>query len=130
MKKGSKLYSILNNKCPRCHEGAFFIYENAYNMKNFAKMNKSCPVCGQNYEPEPGYYYGAMYVSYGLNVAILVAVWVATAVLFEDMSSWWFVFWAGLTGITLAPLTFRLARLTWINFFIKYRKPEVGAAAN
>ncbi|HEX5002883.1 MAG TPA: DUF983 domain-containing protein [Bacteroidia bacterium] len=129
MKKGSKLYSILNNKCPRCQEGSFFIYENAYNLKTFTKMHKSCPVCGQNYEPEPGYYYGAMYVSYALNVAILVAVWVATAVLFEDMGSWWFVFWAGLAGITLAPLTFRLARLTWINFFVKYRKSTVEAAA-
>ena len=24
-KKGSKLYSILNNKCPKCNEGDFFV---------------------------------------------------------------------------------------------------------
>jgi uncharacterized protein (DUF983 family) len=122
MKKGSKIYSILNNKCPRCHEGDFFITRNAYNLKRFSKMPASCPVCGQSYEPEPGYYYGAMYVSYGFNVGILVAVWVAASVLFSDFNVWWFVGIAGFTGLALTPLTFRISRLTWINFFVKYQK--------
>jgi uncharacterized protein (DUF983 family) len=126
MKKGTKLYSILNNKCPRCHEGDFFETPNAYDLGRFSKMPESCPVCQQPYEPEPGFYYGAMYVSYALNVAILVAVWVATMVLVPDMNIWWFVLFAGLAGIGLAPLTFRLARLTWINFFVKYKREEAG----
>ena len=126
MKKGTKLYSILNNKCPRCHEGHFFNTGNAYDLSNFSKMPDACPVCQQPYEPEPGFYYGAMYVSYALNVAILVAVWVATAVLTPDLNTWWFVLIAGLTGIGLTPVTFRLARLTWINFFVKYRKEAVA----
>ena len=89
-------------------------------------MPEACPVCQQPYEPEPGFYYGAMYVSYALNVAILVAVWVATAVLTPDLNTWWFVLIAGLAGIGLTPVTFRIARLTWINFFVKYRKETVA----
>ena len=27
-------------------------------------MNKQCPVCGQKFEPEPGFYFGAMFISY------------------------------------------------------------------
>jgi hypothetical protein len=28
------------------------------------KMNRVCEVCGQKFEPEPGFYYGAMFISY------------------------------------------------------------------
>lgn len=27
-------------------------------------MNEKCPVCEQNFEPEPGFYFGAMFLSY------------------------------------------------------------------
>lgn len=33
----------------------------------FMKMNEKCFCCGQSFMPEPGYYFGAMFVSYGLN---------------------------------------------------------------
>lgn len=94
---------------------------NAYKLSEFSKMHQQCSVCGQPFEPEPGYYFGAMYVSYAINVAIMVAVWVATLVLFEDeFNVWWLVAWTIVTGLALTPLTFRMARLIWINFFIKY----------
>jgi uncharacterized protein (DUF983 family) len=122
MKKGSKIFSILHNKCPRCHEGDFFVKSNPYDLKRFSQMPPSCPVCHQSYEPEPGYYYGAMYVSYGFNVGILVAAWAAASLLYSDFNVWWFVGIAGFAGLALTPLTFRISRLTWINFFVKYQK--------
>lgn len=27
-------------------------------------MHKQCSACGQRFEPEPGFYYGAMFISY------------------------------------------------------------------
>jgi uncharacterized protein (DUF983 family) len=124
--KGSKLYSIINNKCPRCQEGDFFVSGKAYDFKNFSVMNHSCEKCDLSFEQEPGYYYGAMYVSYAINVALMVSVWVAYMVLFDDrFSIWWMVFASMILGIIMAPLTFRLARLTWINFFIRYRGESV-----
>ena len=121
LKEGSRLYSILYNKCPRCNKGPFFDYSNPYNLKTFDKKGKACGVCGQSYEPEPGYYYGAMYVSYGLNVMWFVAGWIATSLLLpKDINIWW-------TGgimiglnLLLVPVTFRLARIIWINLFIHY----------
>lgn len=119
--KGNKLYSIINNKCPKCHEGSFFTSPHAYDLKTFSDMPDECPVCHQTYQPEPGYYYGAMYVSYALNVAIFVTVWVATNVLFQDgVGVWWLVLASIIAGVGLMPLSFRLARLIWINFFIRY----------
>jgi uncharacterized protein (DUF983 family) len=121
MNKGSRLYSIINNKCPKCHEGDFFITGNAYDLKHFTKMHNQCPVCSESFEPEPGYYFGAMYVSYAINVAIMVSVWVATEVLFKDgVGVWWLVLLSIIIGLALTPITFRVARLMWINMFVKY----------
>ena len=95
MKKGTKLYSILNNKCPRCHEGKFFDSANPYNLAKMTSMPDKCPECGQPYEPEPGFYFGAMYVSYALGVALFVTIWVATSVLVPDISA------LGLIGLVI-----------------------------
>lgn len=121
MNKSSKIYSIIYNKCPKCHEGDFFVSAHAYDLKNFTKMHSYCPVCSESYEPEPGYYFGAMYVSYAINVAIMVAVWVGATLLFsEDTGIWWLVLTSVVIGLALTPVTFRWARLIWINLFVKY----------
>jgi hypothetical protein len=84
-------------------------------------MNAECEYCGQTFEPEPGYYFGAMFVSYIINVAIFVAVWFAFAMLVSDeVNIWWLVLASVLIGLILVPVTFRLSRLVWINMFVKY----------
>ena len=76
----AKLYSIFNHKCPRCLEGDIYANKSSYDLKNITNMNHSCDKCELDFEREPGYYYGAMYVSYALTVAFsistLVAWWV------------------------------------------------------
>ncbi len=128
LNKGTKLYSVINNKCPRCQEGDFFEGSNSYNLSNFMKMHKSCPVCDLTYEPEPGYYFGAMYVSYAINVAVFVTVWVACLVLFNEINVWYQVLASVVLGLGLTPVTFRYARLGWINFFVKYDSNAKAAA--
>jgi hypothetical protein len=64
-----------------------------------------------------------MYVSYAINVAIMVSVWVAFLVLVgSDFNIGWMVFASVLVGLALTPLTFRLSRLGWINFFVRFRE--------
>ncbi len=119
--KGSKSYSIINNKCPKCQEGDFFVYPGAFDLKNFSKMHENCPVCGLSFEQEPGYYFGAMYMSYAINVAIMVTIWVAYLLLANDkISIWWAVLVSVILGLICVPVTFRWARLMWINVFIKF----------
>ncbi len=119
--KDTKFYSIAKNKCPHCHEGAFFNHSNPYNLTNFYEMDKSCKVCGEKYEREPGFYFGAMFVSYALNVAWFVAAWVATLVLIPEEENLLLI--ASIIvgfGLVMAPLTYRLSRLIWINIFVHY----------
>lgn len=121
MKKGTKLYSLLTETCPTCHEGKVFVYKNPYNLAHFTEMNGSCKKCGQSFRPEPGFYYGAGYVSYAWGVAIVVTLSVAM--------SFWIPFFKNFEiyavvniGVTilLAPLIFRQSRVGWLNFFFKY----------
>ena len=44
-KKGGKLYSILFNKCPRCHEGEFMTEKNIFKLNKAFKMIKSHDMC-------------------------------------------------------------------------------------
>ncbi len=123
--KKTRLYSILFNKCPRCHEGNFFVGNNAYNLTNFMQQNDRCPVCNESFIREVGFYYGAMYASYGLNVLLGILVFIFTNVIFDwgiNGFLWWFISLA----IVLWPWLYRAGRLIWINIFVSPDK--VGAA--
>lgn len=61
--------AVARLKCPQCRKGDIYIKKNLFAIKDGHKMNKQCSHCELEFEPEPGYYYGAMYVSYMLNVA-------------------------------------------------------------
>ena len=67
-----KLYSIFYSKCPRCNCGNLYADNKAYHLKTLTKMNRTCSCCEQRFELENGFYYGAMYVSYGLSVLLVL----------------------------------------------------------
>jgi uncharacterized protein (DUF983 family) len=115
----SKLYSVLNNKCPHCHKGNFFITNNPYDLARFSRMNQRCPVCDEDFRREPGYYFGATYVSYGLTVAFGLALYAFFCVLF-NFDTIHFLVAFSLILFLLLPLFYRFARLIWINFFVSY----------
>ena len=102
-------------------EGDFFIYKNPYNLKKFDKMNDSCPVCNESFEKEPGFYQGAMYVNYALSIAAGVA-WFILVYIFYGFDPAIFVISFTIVLVLLLPLMFRIGRLLWINFFVKYTK--------
>jgi uncharacterized protein (DUF983 family) len=116
--KGTKLYSIFHQKCPRCHEGDMFKYRTL--SPRFAEMNKTCPVCGLDFNPEPAYYFGAMYFSYAVQVAVFVGVYLVLR--FTINPIWWtYVLWVTLVSVLVLPWNFRWSRLAWINLFVSYR---------
>jgi uncharacterized protein (DUF983 family) len=115
------LYSTLFNKCPKCHQTSVFKNNNPFNLKHFTEMNETCLSCGEKYEKEPGGYYGAMYVSYGLMVGWFVICWVADSFYFKS-ETFNFLAFVISSIVLFFPLTFRISRLLWLNFFIPYDK--------
>ncbi len=124
--KGSKLYSIVGMKCPRCQEGEVFETRNPYNK--MTAMHSNCSHCGLRYEREMGFFYGAMYVSYMLNIAMFVTFIVAYFVLLEQYIEGWMLMTAYVSlTIILIPVYYRVSRIIWLNFFQKYDPEKRGA---
>lgn len=121
LKKGSTLYSILTGSCPKCNEESMYVEKNPYKLGSLYKMNETCSHCHTQYMIEPSFFYGAMYVSYGLTVAIGVAIFVTLNVILglEVLPT----FIGIVVGIiALMPVTARLARNIYINMFIHFDK--------
>ena len=120
LKKGSKFYSVFHNKCPRCQQGDFFEYGMTLNFKNNLKTHTTCSHCGLKYMIEPSFFYGAMYVSYALTVALAVAIFVISFLLGLGPISSLIAIIVILVAFT--PLTMRVSRLLYINMFVHYKK--------
>ncbi|MEI7801182.1 MAG: DUF983 domain-containing protein [Bacteroidota bacterium] len=114
------LAGMWNMKCPHCREGNLFLFNNPFNLKKFDKMPEFCPVCNQSFFPEVGFYYGAMYMSYMLSIAIVVPVFFI----------WWALFGFQLVPmlsvisvilIVLTPVVYRYSRVLWIYVTVPFR---------
>lgn len=123
--KGTKFYSIVNFRCPRCHEGAVFEEKNPYKLGKLFKMHENCPHCQLRYEVEPSFFYGAMYVSYGYTVALFVATYIIMNWIYEPSISD-IVIALAIAVLLLSPLVLRLSRITWLNMFVKYNPEKRG----
>jgi uncharacterized protein (DUF983 family) len=117
--KGSKVYSVLHGVCPRCQQGKVFKFA-PYKKLDFAQMNDHCAVCGQAFEPEPDFYQGAMFVSYALSTGLLLVVG-AIMILYLNLGSLLAFSTMGALAIGVLPVIFRLSRLIWLNFFVRYQ---------
>lgn len=109
---------MVRHKCPRCHEGNLFT--NVAYSKDFAKMPEQCDHCGLRFLPEPSFYSGAMYVSYALQVALFTTVYVALRVLFNPTTEA-YIYTTIAAAVALFPVTLRLSRAIYINFFYSFR---------
>ncbi len=112
------LVHILRNECPNCHKGKIF-KENLFAF-GFPKMNQQCSHCHISFNKEPGYFFGAMYMNYMLNVAEGIAVYFLARPFFTEPFDLRIF---PIIAAVLVALTFfniRLARLLWIYIFKNY----------
>src|SRR5437879_2749123 len=63
MRLAARLHAIIRQRCPVCFQGAMF--------RGRFEMSATCPVCGHRFEREPGFFQGAMYVSYGIGIVYI-----------------------------------------------------------
>jgi len=117
------LYSVFNNKCPKCHHGKVFSKNSSYDLKHLFKMEKKCDHCDEIYEKEPGYFYGAMFVSYTLSAIIFFIFLVLDFTIFHLGLSLLLILIPAV--LIFSPVTFRWSRLIWLNFFIRF-DPQVS----
>ncbi|MDA9056729.1 DUF983 domain-containing protein [Flavobacteriaceae bacterium] len=119
LKKGNKLYSILTGKCPKCHHELMYETRNAYQLSQTLKMHERCGHCQTKYKIEPSFFYGSMYVSYGVGIGFSIAAFLLTFILFESSLVVSFIAIV-CTLIGFMPIIMRLSRNIWINLFMSY----------
>ncbi|MGB3608513.1 MAG: DUF983 domain-containing protein [Psychroserpens sp.] len=121
MLKGTKLYSIFTGACPKCQKESMYETKNPYVLSDVLKINEKCSHCGLRYRLEPSFFYGSMYVSYGVGIAFAVAAYVISNLIFSASLIHTFIAIAG-TIIIFGPIIMRLSRNIWINMFVGYDK--------
>ena len=76
-------------------------------------MAERCPVCDLRFEREPGYFLGAMYISYGIALVLISLI----GALLWKFTGWSIVkdtVWATLLFLPLAPAITLFARILFI----------------
>jgi uncharacterized protein (DUF983 family) len=71
-------------------------------FRGFPKMQERCAVCDLKFEREPGYFLGAMYISYLLGVLTMAPI----AMLFWFLAGWGLrkvILWAVVLFLPFAP---------------------------
>lgn len=99
-----RLGALLKQRCPRCLQGQVFA--------GLFRMHRHCPRCGLLFEREPGYFMGAMYLSYGLGIIATAPVWLPMAWLGRSLGE--VLLASGSLLIVASPWLFSYARVLWL----------------
>ncbi|WP_456440886.1 DUF983 domain-containing protein [Psychroserpens sp.] len=121
MLKGTKAYSIFTGVCPKCHQESMYKTKNPYVLSDVLKINEKCSQCDTRYRIEPSFFYGSMYVSYGVGITFAVAAFVISNLIFNSSLLTAFIAIV-VTVIFCGPIIMRLSRNIWINLFMSYDK--------
>ena len=84
-------------------------------------MHERCSHCNSKYKIEPSFFYGSMYVSYGVGIAFSVAAFIISHVILNSSLITAFIAIV-LTLVGFMPIIMRLSRNIWINLFLSYDK--------
>ncbi|MDF9796925.1 uncharacterized protein (DUF983 family) [Catalinimonas alkaloidigena] len=124
------LYALLNHKCPRCRQGDLFKYSLFEKPLHFTATNKTCPHCQLIFEREPGFFFGAMYVSYALTMGVLLSTAFILYNVFGDPELWVYIVTVPSIVLLLLPVIFRYSRTIYLHGFggISYNNKYQGSA--
>ena len=78
-------------------------------------MNNLCPACGLKFEREPGYFVGAMYVSYAMAAFFLGTFTFIISLVLPDIALHYMLAIALVIFLPLVSLVFRYSRVIWMT---------------
>ena len=123
MTKGTKLYSVLNLKCPRCQKGDLFINRGWIVYKQILDMPEECSNCGLSYNVEPGFYTAALWISYPIVLVVFIPL-IILGFSLKNLHMFFTVLYPGIVVLSLLfqiPLM-RFTRAILINMHIDFNQ--------
>lgn len=112
----SVVLNALNCKCPHCKKGNIFNTRGSLLLFKIPKMSARCNECDFKFEREPGFFFGAMFVSYALAVAQMIASLIMFWY-FIDLSPLRVFLIITLIAFLLGAVNYRISRSIWIYLF-------------
>lgn len=113
--KGNIILNVLNEKCPNCGQGKVFEKKNKF--FEMPVMKHKCEVCDYQFDREPGYFIGAMYLSYGLAVLEGFITFMVCYFFFPRIPTILIPIFIMLVIVALAVKNFKLSRILYIHIF-------------
>ncbi|MGM5469694.1 DUF983 domain-containing protein [Flavobacteriaceae bacterium LMO-SS05] len=124
IKKGTKLYSVIKGVCPKCQEESMYLTKNPYILSDTLKIHDHCTHCNTKYRLEPSFFFGSMYVSYGVGIVFAFAAFVISYFILDSSINTAFLSIIG-TLVVFGPVIMRTSRSLWVNLFIHYDKNSI-----
>ncbi|MCL5129875.1 DUF983 domain-containing protein [Algibacter sp. L4_22] len=121
MQKGTKRYSVLKLKCPRCQIGNLFNNPGLFVFSRILEMPDKCPHCKQDFKLEPGFYTAALWISYPIVLIIFVPL-IVLGYSLDNISGFFKIIYPFIIVLSLMlqiPLM-RVARAVLLNITIDY----------
>jgi len=104
-----RLGSILKARCPACHQGKI--------TNGIFKIRRRCPKCSHDFNPEPGYFLGAMAVGFILAAMLTIPPTIALKLLGADVQV--LVVAPLIEFIFVGSFIFYYAKIVWLH--VEYR---------
>lgn len=111
---------IFNNDCPNCYKGKVFKDKSFFFSVGFPKMYTNCTNCNFQFEKEPGFFFGAMFVNYALTVSQGIITYFIAQQFYATRFDLHIIFIIAVVIILLCFFNIRLSRMIWIYIFKKY----------
>lgn len=106
---------IYKEKCPNCVTG--HVFEENTSLLNIPKMNEQCSNCSYRFEREPGYFIGAMYLSYGLAILEGILAFLFGYFLLPEIAIGWMILLVILPMFLFAKKNYKWSRIIYIKIF-------------
>ena len=113
--KGSLILRAFRDKCPNCGKGHVFKQDTGFFQ--LPVMNDYCDHCQYHFDREPGYFIGAMYISYGLAVLQGIATFLICHFFFPSLSTAWQATLVILVMLLCGRKNYKLSRILYIHIF-------------
>ena len=115
MVQGSLFMRIMKEKCPHCGKGD--VYAKKKKFLELPVMKDNCDECHYYFDREPGYFLGAMYISYGLAVLQGISTFLLLYAFLPNIPTIYVVLII-LGVITLFSMkNYKLSRIIYIHIF-------------
>jgi|SRR5690554_45338 len=118
----SYVSNVLKGCCPKCGKTQVFKSKGNPIIFKMPVMHKRCTNCNYSFHRETGFYFGAMYMSYALTVAEMVAVFAIGLLLGIGFMNMFII--VVVVVLLLSTFNYRVSRLMWLNLFYNEEDTE------